>query len=316
MILRLSILFCAVLLAASSALAEYRIGLATWSGYPESVQGFKDGLAEAGLVEGDIVRFFKGAIGADVNLQEAVAKEFKEAKLDLVYSLTTPGTMIVKDAMPDSTPIVFSIVTYPADSGLIDSFEYSGNNLVGTSNYVPIRHYLRILELVMPEAEKVAIFHRKGEPNSNIQTANMIRQLRRENKIGIQVPVRDLDDLEEKAIRLAPEVDVFMATTDTLMQAGGEDRLIAISLDKGVPILSANKKGIQNGSAFGPVVDFYALGKISGNQAAEILLNKIEPSQLETELQDAPLYLVNKLSLNKLNITLSPESRKRLTLFF
>jgi len=28
--------------------------------------------------------------------------------------------------MPHFTPIVFSIVTYPADSELIESFEYSG----------------------------------------------------------------------------------------------------------------------------------------------------------------------------------------------
>ena len=57
--------------------------------------------------------------------------------MDLVYSLTTPGTAIVKEVLPSDTPIVFSIVTYPADAGLIESFEYSGNNLVGTSNYVP-----------------------------------------------------------------------------------------------------------------------------------------------------------------------------------
>ena len=32
----------------------------------------------------------------------------------------------MKKIMPHFTPIVFSIVTYPADSELIESFEYSG----------------------------------------------------------------------------------------------------------------------------------------------------------------------------------------------
>ena len=296
----------------SQAEESYKIGLAVWSGYPESVDGFKAGLSAAGLIEGKNVQFLYGKKGADKNLQRMVAEEFRTENTDLIYSLTTPGTVIIKNVIPPETPIVFSIVTYPADSGLIESFEYSGNNLVGTSNYVPIRHYIFLAQLLLPDIKNVAIFHRKGEPNSQIQTANMIRLLK---KTGIKVINREpenLQQIKEMAQELVGKVDLFMTTTDTLMQSGGENILIDISLANKIPILSSNKSGIEQGSTFGPVVDFHTLGKMAGDKAAKILIKKIPPSKLESELQNPPIYLVNRQSLDELGIQISEETESKL----
>ena len=289
---------------------EFSVGLSVWSGYPDSIRGFKDGLASEGLIEGKHVRFIQGDVGADKNLQLRVAEKFKVEKVNLVYSLTTPGTTIVKSVMPETTPIVFSIVTYPADSGLIESFEYSGNNLVGTSNYIPLNHYVNLLKTILPTTKRVAIFHRKGEPNSKIQASNMLRHLKREGIIVIDIEAENVQEVKAKATELIGNVDVFITTTDTLMQSGGEDALIKVSLANGIPILSSNKKGIEGGSSFGPVADFYVLGKMSGVKAAQILRNKTPPTKLETELQELPVILVNRSSIKKLGITLSNDLLK------
>ncbi|MEE8059630.1 MAG: ABC transporter substrate-binding protein [Pseudomonadales bacterium] len=293
--------------------SKFTIGIAVWSGYPESVRGFKDGLASKGLNEGEHIDFIEGATGADKKLQRRVAERFKKASVDLVYTLTTPGTSIVKEVMPETTPIVFSIVTYPADSGLIESFEYSGNNLVGTSNYVPMRHYLKLLKLILPWVKSVAIFHRKGEPNSKIQAANMLRLLKHNGIKGINREPENIAQVKSMATALIGHVDVFMTTTDTLMQSGGEHELIKISLKNNVPILSSNKAGILKGSSFGPVADFYTLGKMAGVKAAEILKNGVEPTRIESDLQDPPLLLVNRSTIKKLGIILSDPARKVIT---
>lgn len=297
----------------SLASDTYSIGLATWSGYPSSVQGFKDGLASHGLKEGKNIHFIQAKLSPDKQLQQQEALRFKGESLDLVYSLTTPGTSIYKSTLSDSIPIVFSIVTYPADSGLIESMEYSGNNLVGTSNYVPIRHYLKLLKLMLPTVKSVAIFHRKGEPNSKIQAANMHRILKREGVASVDRQATSIAELKSMANALVNNVDVFMTTTDTLMQSGGEDALIKISLANKIPILSSNKSGIKAGSTFGPVADFYTLGKISGDKAAKILLQKKSPTKLESELQDPPHFLANKNSIDKLELKLSKKALETVT---
>ena len=295
----LFIFFCPQILA-----TEYTIGLATWSGYPQCVQGFKDALASRGLIEGKQLTFIQGEVGADKILQRKVANNLKKQNIDLVFSLTTSGTTIIKEVIPTKTPIVFSIVTYPADSGLIESFEYSGNNLVGTSNYVPLYHSIDLLLAILPTTKSVAIFHRKGEPNSKIQTANFYRYFKKNGIRVVDVNVESVEELKVKALALVNEVDVFVTTTDTLIQGGGEQALIALSLTHKIPILSANKKGIEQGATFGVVADFYQLGNMAGKMAADILLDKALPESIESRLQEPPTYLFNKNSVNKLGVNL------------
>jgi len=280
----------------------FRIGLSVWTGYPSSVKGFKDAMTAGGLIEGKNVKYLYGKSGPSKEKQVEIAESFKAAGVDLVYTLTTPGTAIIKEVLDPKTPIVFSIVTYPADSGLIESFEYSGNNLVGTSNYVPLSNYVSILKAILPKAKKVGIFHRKGEPNSKIQSVNMVRLLKKQGIQSIDLEPTSVEETAQMGEDLIGKVDVFMTTTDTLMQGGGEQALISISHDGKIPILSSNKSGILAGSTFGPVADFYTLGKISGRMAVQILKNNKRPTELQSKLQYPPSFLVNRNSIEILGI--------------
>ena len=112
------------------------------------------------------------------------------------------------------------------------------------------------------------------------------------------------------ALDAAPKVDVFMTTTDTLMQGGGERALIEISFDKKIPILSSNKIGIEKGATFGPVADFYILGKMSGEMAVKILKENIDPARLQSKTQDPPLTLINRKSANILGIQIPEDQLK------
>jgi len=280
------------------------IGISVWTGYPKNIEGFKDAMEAGGFVEGETVKYLYGKSGLNREKQRDIAETFKAAKIDLAYSLTTPGTTIIKETLDPDTPIVFSIVTYPADSGLIESFDYSGNNLVGTSNYVPLRNYISLLKSILPNTKSIAIFHRKGEPNSKIQASNMKRLLKKAGIRVVDLEPTTVDETRKMALELIGSVDVFMTTTDTLMQSGGEQALIEISLDKKIPILSSNKAGILAGATFGPVADFYTLGKISGRMAVQILKDHISPDSLQSKLQYPPSYLVNRSSIKILGITI------------
>jgi len=285
---------------------NYNIGISTWSSYPDSIKGFKKALAEQGLIEGNNTTFVIKNAGTNVDRQKEIAKGFESSHLDLVYSLTTPGTVIIKKTLNKDTPIVFSIVTYPADSGLIESFDYSGNNLVGTSNFVPIEHYVNLLLALLPNTKNVAIFHKKGEPNSKTQTVSLTRALKRKNIQVVDIQPSNLSEVDIFARAIIDEVDVFITTTDTLMQNGGEQVLIKLSQEFNIPILSSNKKGIEQGASFGPVADFFVLGEMSGKMAAEILLNKQTTLSISSQLQYSPTILINKKSVESLNITIPP----------
>lgn len=289
--------------------ANYVVAISEWTGYPESVRGFKEAMRSAGLVEGKNIRYLSIKSGGDRQQQKLLLQRLDTSSIDLIYSLTTPGTILTKKYTPVTIPIVFSIVTYPADSGLIESFEYSGNNLVGTSNYVPIRHYVKLLKEMMPEVKRVAIFHRLGEPNSKIQATELKRAIKAKGiEVVVQEPI-NIQQVKQMALELVGRVELFISTTDTLMQSGGEEALVEVSLLHKIPILSSNKMGIEKGASFGPVADFFTLGHMAGHKAVKILTKGFKPYQLETELQTNPLVLVNHKSVHQLGIHI-PDSIK------
>lgn len=287
---------------------KFRIGISSWSGYPASVKGFKDSLAEEGLIEGKNTEFMIEDSGADKTRQREIAERFKKEKLNLVYSITTPGTLVMKEVLPPSTPIVFSVVSFPVEVGFIKSYEKSGTNLVGTSNFIEPHHFIKLLTTILPNARTVAIFRRSNEPNSTMQKNMFLSLLAKEGIQFVDLPASTIEELRDKAMQNADKVNVFITTQDTLIQGGGEDAIIKVSLEKKIPILSSNKAGIEKGSAFGPVADFNTLGKMSGKIAVKILKEKAKPADMKSQKQEPPVFLINKKTINALGIQI-PEGK-------
>lgn len=77
--------------------------------------------------------------------------------------------------------------------------------------------------------------------------------------------------------------------------------------DEEIPILSSYKKGIEQGATFGPVADFYVLGKMAGEKAVAILKGQAKPKKLESELMSPPLWLGNKSAVKKMGIPMRPK---------
>ncbi|RXJ74361.1 hypothetical protein CS022_04770 [Veronia nyctiphanis] len=298
----------------TAAQAKFKIGIAAWTGYPENVGGFKQGLSDSGLVDGENLEVVIRASGGDANTQNEIARDF--SSFDLVYSLTTVGTQIVKDVVPENLPVVFSIVTYPADVGLIESMAFSSNNLLGTSNFVPLEKYVEIVQNILPHTKRIAIFHRKDEVNSTIQAFNMKRLF---DAVGIEVidlTPTTIDEMKEMASEVSNSVDVFMTTTDTLCQSGGEDAIIPISISSNTPILSSNLAGIKKGYAFGPVANFYNLGYEAGKMASKILQTSVRPSHLESSYQEIPDYFVNRNTMKKMGFDINETQQHSLSIQF
>ncbi len=146
----------------------FTIGIARWGSNPEftrNVEGFKAGLAEKGYVEGENIRFIIKSPETDLKVQRQIIQSFIDEKVDLIFSITTPSTLVAKE-MTSEIPIVFSVCTFPVESDLIESLESSGNNLVGTRNYIAVERQYNQFEKIYPHTKTLAFVHRKNEINS------------------------------------------------------------------------------------------------------------------------------------------------------
>ncbi|MBC8481743.1 MAG: hypothetical protein H8D47_03665, partial [Planctomycetes bacterium] len=140
----------------------FTIGIARWNFDPTyncNVDGFKEGLAERGYVEGENVKFIIKSPQSDLEIQRQIIQSFIDEKVDLIFSIATPGTLIAKK-MTSQIPIVFSVCTFPVESDIIESLESSGNNMVGTRNYITVERQYDQFEKIYAGTKVLAFVHR------------------------------------------------------------------------------------------------------------------------------------------------------------
>ncbi len=292
------------------------IGIARWSGVAEfdrSVEGFKQGLAENGYVEGKNVRFIIKNPEADGDKQREIINAFIADKVDLIYSLTTPGTAIAKDItakMAKPIPVVFSVCTYPVESNLIASLESSKNNLVGTRNYVPFRQQYFVFERIYPDTKSIAVVRRMGEPNSTNQFKEVKALLERRGIRVVDVAAVDLDDMRTKLQAVIASVDSIFSTCDTLVHsAGGEEIIVGLAKKHKKPSFACNKQGVLKGHLVGNVGDFGAIARISGEKAA-MILKGADPAWLKTESPRDNYIILNQNTASLMGLTVPADIQK------
>jgi len=139
-----------------------RIGI-LWSSppsaYVERLQAFRQGLRDAGYVEGrDLVLEQRGA----VRLQELMplVAELIESKVDVIVTAGTSPTRAAK-AAAGNLPIVMTFVSDPVGSGFIDSLARPGGNITGLTNLGPelSAKWIELLKELVPGASRIGVLY-------------------------------------------------------------------------------------------------------------------------------------------------------------
>ncbi len=281
-----------------------KIGIAKWidsKSFQENTEGFKETLEEYGFKEGLNVKYFEKTANGEKTKYREIIQEFIDNDVNLIYSQTTTGTLIAKE-MTQEIPIVFSVVSYPVKANIIESYESSGNNLVGTSNFVSVEKQIGLI-FDITKTRQIGFLHRQGEINSEIQFDQMRKYSQSKGINLLKISVTNLDEIETKIKQSLNEIDVLYNACDSLIQNGGEEISIKIGLETKTPVFSCNKEGIESGALAGNVTDFKLLGGLSGIKAV-IILHGGNPSDIRSEFQRDDHILLNNESIKILEITI------------
>ncbi|TSC76793.1 MAG: ABC-type uncharacterized transport system, periplasmic component [Parcubacteria group bacterium Gr01-1014_29] len=284
-----------------------KIGIARWVENPlheRNIEGFKDALKNAGFVEGqNVVYIMPPASNVDAQKHKQLVQSLVDQKVQLIYSLTTPGTLVAKSTTT-KIPIVFSIVTYPVETGVINSLQNSRNNLVGTRNWVPVEEQLAVFLELAPTVKSIGFVHRKDEPNSTIQFNEMKRVAATRGIVVIEIAPSRLEEITTLLEASRAQIDSIYSACDTLIQAEqGEDTVITFAKKYKLPDFACIETGIRKGSLVGTVADFAEIGKLAGEKAA-LILQGATPQSLETNTVARPFIYINETTARALGITI------------
>jgi putative tryptophan/tyrosine transport system substrate-binding protein len=259
--------------------------------YESRLASFREGLAEAGYVDGRTVTVdFRWAEG-QYNRLPALAKELASRKVAVIVAAGGAEVALAAKSATTTIPIVFEMGGDPIRLGVVDSLSRPGGNLTGVSSLsVEVsRKRLEFMREVRPTAKLFAIAINPTSPTSSSQLNNFQVAA---DALGLELMV-----LKASA---EPEFDAMFAAVRE-QKAGGlvfssdpyfayrSQQLAALAIGHGVPAMTQSRDFPLAGGLMSYGGDFSQSHRHSGVYAGRILKGE-KPS-------DLPVQRVTKVEL-------------------
>ena len=272
----------------------------------EAYQGFVDGLAEAGYVEGENLKIeFQNASGEVGNCQQ-ICDIFANKGIDLALAIATPAAQSAVNVFQETDiPVFFTAVTDAVGAGLVESNEAPGKNVTGTLDMPVIADQIAVIKDVLPEAKKIAILYTSSEANSEIQ-ANEAKAAA--EALGLEVVIQtssSSNDIPQVIASVVGSVDAIYIPSDNAF-ASAMATVNQAAVENQIPVFCAVEAMIAEGGIATTAIDYYELGKQTAAMAVRVL-NGESASEIAVETQKECALVVNKTFAESVGVTIPAE---------
>jgi putative ABC transport system substrate-binding protein len=305
-------LLAAPLAAEAQQARIYRVGVILQGGpYLGAVDGLRKGLAELGLEEGKQVILHVRDCKGDLKVVEQAAGDLEREKVDLIYSLGTSVTLVVKRATK-TVPIVFNAGGDPVAFGFIESFRKPGGRLTGIySRFTDLTaKRLELLKEMLPRIRRVVTFYNPGNPVAQ-RGVKAAREAARQLKLELlERRVASVEKLREALRGLrAGEADAYFSMPDGMVISQAALVVDATRVIK-LPAMFAEEESVAKGGLASYAVSYYALGRLAAKDVQRILLGA-NPRDLPVEQFDKLQLVINLKTAKALGLTIPPSLLQR-----
>jgi putative ABC transport system substrate-binding protein len=272
-------------------------------GYAPRVADFREGLKEAGYVEGrNVTVEFRWAEGRYDRLPE-MAADLVRRRVSVIVA-NTPANVVAKDAT-STIPIVFTTSGDPVKLGLVSSLNRPGGNVTGVTQ-LDVELEPKRLELaheMMPAATLVALLVNSAYPSADtivkeVQAAALAR--------GLQLHILRASTEAEIEAAFAGfsqlKAGVLIIGTDPFFN-GQSERLAMLALRYEVPTIYQTREFTRAGglvSYGGSVKDSY---RLAGVYAGKILKGD-KPADLPVQQSTMVELIINLKTARALGLTI------------
>lgn len=249
-------------------------------------------LASEGFKEGENLKVnFQSAQGNTATAGQ-IAKQFVADKPDVIVAIATPSAQSVVAATKD-IPVVFSAVTDPVEAKLVPSWEASGTNVTGASDFLPLEPQIELMKKIVPTVKNVGYVYSPGEVNSTVVLKDLEAKLKPMGINVVPAPAQRSSDIQQATRSLQGKVDLIYTSLDNnvvsayeaLYQAGKEIK---------VPLIASDTGSVARGAVAALGVNYEQLGKETGKIVSRVLKGEKAGTIKTYTMQNLDLHISPK----------------------
>ena len=270
----------------------------------EAYQGFVDGLAEAGYVDGENITLNYQNASGEVGNCKSICDTFANGGSDLVLAIATPAAQSAVNKFQDTdTPVLFTAVTDAVEAKLVDSNEAPGREVTGTLDMPVIADQIAVIKEVLPDAKTLGIIYTSSEANSEIQAKEAeaaAKDLGMDVVIATSSSTNDIPQVISSIVN--SNVDALYIPSDNAM-ASAMATINSQAVENQLPVFCAVEAMIQEGGIATTAINYYDLGKQTAAMAVRIF-NGEKASEIPVETQKDMGLVVNKTFAESVGVTI------------
>jgi putative ABC transport system substrate-binding protein len=276
----------------------HTLGVLTLPNPEPLLKALREGLRDAGYVEGDNLRLEIRSAAGKPDIQLEKAAELVRLKVDLIVTFFTPSALAAKQATRD-IPIVMAGAGDPVATGLVESLARPGGNVTGQSSggAEVAGKSLELARELIPTVRRVGVLADESDPFAKAYVAEISEAAR---SIGIEV--------EPIILRPGQPLEpVFETMTgrrvDALLIQGSIARkeMLDLAIKHRLPALTSIQLGPSLGALASYGSDYSALARKSAVYVDKILKGA-KPADLPIVFPTKFLLIINLKTAKSLGL--------------
>ena len=241
-------------------------------------KGFEDALKAANLPN-KIDITYSNAGGNDADLV-TLAKNLVDS-CDLNLGIGTGASKALLGAQVNAglkKPLLFTAVTDPVDAGLVKNADNPSGYVCGTTDANPVEAQIALIKEFKSSATKVGIMYTQTEENSKVQSDQAEAAIKAAGMTASVKTCTNSSDIKATAEALVAEgVDAIYLPTDNNI-AANMNAVKQAAIAGGTLVVAGEEGMLEEGGHITLSIDYYNLGKNTGEMAASLIKNDTKPT--------------------------------------
>lgn len=251
----------------------FTVGVVQYISHP-SLDNCYAGVEQALVARfGDKVQITR-QIGSDSSADSdcaTYASQFAAQNYDMIVAIATPAaSSAFAAAEAKDIPVVFCAVSDPVSVGLVESMDKPGYNCSGTSDVLDMDAQVKLITSMQPDVKKIGVLYTSSEANSIAQLALLEAAAKPYDIEIVAQSIQSDSDIPSAAAALCAKVDCLNNFTDNKV-VNNLSVVLEAANSAGIPVYGSEIEQVKNGCLASVSIDYVALGKVTGDMAADAL---------------------------------------------